>query len=711
MSSVYALAVTFSFTPAPGTPQEAVDGFAEAGDLWSQHLRDNITVNVTIAFTSLDPGVLGSASSEKVRVTYSAWHSAVDDDVTSADDATGLGALPAPPDFDVWINLTSDNPNGSGSATPYLDDDGDDNNASIRMTRVNAKALVVVDPHDAASDASISFNSDYNWDFDRSNGIDGSSFDFVGVAAHELGHVLGFVSGVDVLDINGPPEGGPFAASVFTYVSPPDMRRFSTDSLLQGPAVIDWTADTRDKFFSIDGGLGNLGEFSTSTYHGDGRQASHWKDDLGLGIMDPTAAPGELMAITGLDLQLYFIIGYDGVDTPALDPLASPDTDGDYTVSWLSATGAVRYELQEATAASYALSDGAEAGTANWDTLPRWEVSSQQSHSGGNSFRCSTVGEGTHPMTLESEILIGDTSAIDFWAKVYYFATDEGVQFQVSTNRDAGWDTLWEYRAASMPSHQDWTQISPGGLLAYTGSPARVRFHHFFEGSSYYSGDDYNYIGAFIDDVDISNVQTLNWVTVSDTITATSRALSGRTDGRYYYRVRGIDVSGSAGHWSNVENLLVDILAGPRFLTINSVYGMADPPTGVHSYAEGTLVTCEVTNSPAMVYEATRSAQVVCTGWVGMGSAPAAGVTTTAGPFPLNTDSSVTWLWAVSNLWLSNQTVTVTADENALGGITAGDGYLVDPPGDVTFEAGIQVRLQPGFTALSGSVFRAVIEP
>ena len=143
-------------------------------------------------------------------------------------------------------------------------------------------------------------------------------------------------------------------------------------------------------------------------------------------------------------------------------------------------------------------------------------------------------------------------------------------------------------------------------------------------------------------------------------------------------------------------------------LTIVSPYAMADPPVGVHTYARGTSLTASITNT-ALVTTSTRTASLVSTGWVGTGSAPASGITTNTGSFSLNEDSAVTWAWAVSNLWVSNQTVTATVTEDALGTITAGDGYAVDPAGDVTLEAGARVRLTPGFHAETGSTVRISI--
>ena len=52
---------------------------------------------------------------------------------------------------------------------------------------------------------------------------------------------------------------------------------------------------------------------STGQVNGDGRQASHWKDSLGLGLMDPTAAPGELLMVSENDLIALDLIGWDVV--------------------------------------------------------------------------------------------------------------------------------------------------------------------------------------------------------------------------------------------------------------------------------------------------------------------------------------------------------------------------------------------------------------
>jgi len=309
-------ALQFNLVPAPGMNSQAIAGFQAAADRWSGIFSDNMTVNIDINFASLGSGVLGSTFSSTEFMPYADFRADLAADSKSVADATAMAHLPGGSSFGLLINRTADNPNGSGSAIPYVDNDGGENNTTIWMSTANAKAIGALAADDPGSDASIVFSSLFSWDFDPSNGIISGAFDFVGIAAHEIGHSLGFISGVDILDINSPPKNGPFSANQFTYVSPLDMYRFSSLSVANG--AIDWTADTRTKYFSIDNGATDLGPFSNGVNFGDGRQASHWKDNLGLGIMDPTAASGEMLSITNLDIRAFDVIGYDlAVPEPA----------------------------------------------------------------------------------------------------------------------------------------------------------------------------------------------------------------------------------------------------------------------------------------------------------------------------------------------------------------------------------------------------------
>lgn len=235
-------------------------------------------------------------------------------DAKSGTDKKAVANLPTGSCLSVLMNGTNVNPAGVGNAATFLDNDCDANNSTIRMTLANARALGLYAPAGGLVDGNISFSSGFAsiFDFNRGDGIGAGMIDFVGVAAHEIGHALGFISGVDILDLNrtvNAPD------SAFTYISPTDVFRCSPESVAAG-ANIDWAADGRTKYFSLDNCTTTLTTFSQGRTHGDGQQASHWKDNMGIGLLDPTASRGELLAISQLDKQMFDAIGWD-VPEPA----------------------------------------------------------------------------------------------------------------------------------------------------------------------------------------------------------------------------------------------------------------------------------------------------------------------------------------------------------------------------------------------------------
>lgn len=64
-----------------------------------------------------------------------------------------------------------------------------------------------------------------------------------------------------------------------------------------------------------------------------------------------------------------------------------------------------------------------------------------------------------------------------------------------------------------------------------------------------------------------------------------------------------------------------------------------------------------------------------------------------------------------SNLILENETVSGYRSYLIAGTITAGPNYTIIYPGDVTFVAGQQILLRPGFSVQAGGRFHAVIDP
>ncbi|KAB2639875.1 MAG: PEP-CTERM sorting domain-containing protein [Verrucomicrobia bacterium] len=295
-------ALNFNLIADAGTPQYAIDGFSAAANLWSSRLANNITVNIEIGYSSLGANIIGQTACAFGEPSYSQTVQALVANRSSSDDYSSCAALPSGSFYSRLINHTSDNFN---SATPYVD-----TMDRVGLTYANAKALGLLAPHYNSLDAIIRFSSDFNFDFNHSHVAPGT-IDFVGVAAHEIGHALGFVSGVDDIDFNNGAKPGAYFSSNLI-----DLFRYSALSVAQGVGVTDYAADPRAKYFSVDGGLTPVALFADGTYYGDGRQASHWKDNLGIGILDPTAGYGETLNIAATDLRAFDVMGYTLMPVP-----------------------------------------------------------------------------------------------------------------------------------------------------------------------------------------------------------------------------------------------------------------------------------------------------------------------------------------------------------------------------------------------------------
>lgn len=316
--------LTFNFIQGTATA-EMMTGFQQAGALWSSVFNDPITLNIRINAAALPTGQIGSTSNFFDPYSYDAVRNAMLADRTSGRDFSSTASLQTGSNVSMLINRTANNPNGVVSATPYFDTGaggpgqaGPENNNTIRLTTSNAKALGLMAGNDTGLNAIITMTTLQAYDFVRSNGINAAQVDFVGVAAHEIGHALGFMSGIDNLDGNGAAPG--LNDNQLRFVTPLDLFRFSTRSIGTGGGlgVIDWTADNFTKYFSVDGGATVIAPFSTGANFGDGLQASHWKNAQVpvTGIMDPSAAVGELLVITSNDISAFDVIGYNLTAVP-----------------------------------------------------------------------------------------------------------------------------------------------------------------------------------------------------------------------------------------------------------------------------------------------------------------------------------------------------------------------------------------------------------
>jgi len=303
-----AKAINFLLTDVTpgGMSPAALAGFQQAVDIWKSKIANDITINLNIRFDGSQingdpfaPTTLGSTGSATVGVSYENVRSALSFGASSADDAVAVAGLPVGSSLSFLTNSHID-------SSVFLDNNASGNNNVLDVTRANAKALGFSLVAPESNDAGIAFNSAFSWDFDQTDGVGAGLQDFVGVTVHEIGHALGFVSGVDVVDFfHGNGNGVPMNLDNFRVFSVFDLFRYSATGQLN-------YATGGTPYFSIDGGLTAIADFSTGSFNGDGRQASHWKDENpSLGILDPTANPaGNANTLNELDLRAFDVIGY-----------------------------------------------------------------------------------------------------------------------------------------------------------------------------------------------------------------------------------------------------------------------------------------------------------------------------------------------------------------------------------------------------------------
>ena len=296
-------------SPALAGNAPALAAFNRAALLWESRIADPITVTIDADFSALGSGILGSTSTVLLQGGYSLIRDQMVADAATESDDGIVASLPTAAQFSAIV------PAGFGL----------DGNLAASKANLKAMGFTGLDGLFGVSDGDITFSTLFGFDFDNSDGITPGLYDFEGVAAHEIGHLLGFFSAVDDIDFILPGTANDIRPS------PLDLFRFQPGAGNNPTTAAEFTTFPRSltpgqpEFFDqiIDSFGGSVEVlFSTGVTNGDGLQASHWKDSFGLGIMDPTAAPGEMLILGPNDLRAMDLIGYDIIQVPEASTLS-----------------------------------------------------------------------------------------------------------------------------------------------------------------------------------------------------------------------------------------------------------------------------------------------------------------------------------------------------------------------------------------------------
>ncbi len=298
---------------------EAKAAFQRAAAKWEGVIQDPITIVMDVDYgttrfgTSYPPGVVGATdpSSLVLRDGYDELRAeALLPSTTDPIQSAAYTALPAgslPTDLGPTTSVTATSP--QFRMLGYLPPEANPDEEEARI----------------GPPPSIGFNSEFGFDFNPADGIDPSKFDFEATAIHEIGHALGFISNVG------------FKELIPGFMNAPtlwDFFRFT-------PGGLTFDEIRNQRRLQLAGGehgyFAGDAELALSTSDpaggggGDGRQASHWKDDLltgqYIGVMDPSISDAQAGYLTAADVRAALLFGYAvNPETRVFDVLSVDDS-------------------------------------------------------------------------------------------------------------------------------------------------------------------------------------------------------------------------------------------------------------------------------------------------------------------------------------------------------------------------------------------------
>lgn len=300
----WASRLTFDLVPETGSlDPRALAAFQAAADRWWKRFYNDVAIYLAAGMKPLVCGTLGPAASRAIADSY-----------------TGVRALRIADSNSAAANhRPADLPTG---VPTYLDNNADNIDRLIQRTYANARALGVPVNSPYPIGAVSDLHSGYVWDLNPADSGTPVTYDVVGVTTHESGDALGFLNGVDEPDAYSVPKNGLLRyASTACVIETLNLFRYCGPGTSAG--VMDFSADSRSRFLSVDIGITGIAQFANGKKFSDAGQAGHGKDDSGMEIVNPGAPAGRWLRVGPGDMAALDAIGWNTLEkAPGPDRLA-----------------------------------------------------------------------------------------------------------------------------------------------------------------------------------------------------------------------------------------------------------------------------------------------------------------------------------------------------------------------------------------------------
>jgi hypothetical protein len=138
-----------------------------------------------------------------------------------------------------------------------------------------------------AGSVGFATTSNANFSYSTTGSANPQQYSFLGVAEHELTHALGRISNLDTPGVDGQMA----VMDLYQYTAKGDLAPVNGDAITS--------------YFSINGGITNLGTFDTSSDSAD------WADPHAADSFNAFSSPGEVNPVSSTDSTLMNVLGFE----------------------------------------------------------------------------------------------------------------------------------------------------------------------------------------------------------------------------------------------------------------------------------------------------------------------------------------------------------------------------------------------------------------